>query len=247
MAFGELASEVGLARGDRRDQRLVLGDHRRRLRLAHGQPDEIADRRPQLHLLAHQTRGLRRRGDLDVDARVGAAAVGQRGRGAQALEVLAQGLDLALERALRGEPGARSGDRAAVVADVAQLVQRAVAQRELEARAVLLARGAHERSAAAAAAGLHEPERAQRGEAVAQRADRDAELAGEVGLGRQALAVEQQPEGDRVDQPLRDRLGAPAVERHEERARAHGRDRRRRHVCLTGPRCCARETCSLVC
>ena len=154
--FGEAPSSPPVVRGDRVDQRLVLGDHPRRLRVGHGQPDQVTDRGPQRHLLSGQPRRLRGRRNLDVDARVGAPAIGQGARRVQPLEVLAQRLHLAGKGALRGEPRRGARDRRAVVTDVAQLVQSVAAQGKLEAGRRVLAGNPDERPAAAPAARLDE-------------------------------------------------------------------------------------------
>jgi hypothetical protein len=106
-----------------------------------------------------------------------------------------------------------------MVADVAQRVHRKSPERSLETGVLVLARRADERPAAAPAARLDQAHRAQRRERVTQRDGGHAELLCEVAFRGQPLAVEQQPEADRVGQPSRDRLGAPTSrERREQRA-----------------------------
>ena len=75
-----------------------------------------------------------------------------------------------------------------------------------------------ERAAGPAAPGLHQALLAQRGEGFAQRHGGDAELRGELGLGRQLLTVDEQAELYRLAHPLHDLVRPPG--------RGEGRDQR---------------------
>ena len=117
-----------------------------------------------------------------------------------------------------------------VVADVAQFMQGHQPERVLQAVGVV--GRPDERPASAPAAGLDQAHRSECGERLAKGHRRDAELPGQLALGREAFPVEQQAQPDRVGQPPGHSIGTAAgVERREQGACAYGRKRRWCHEC----------------
>src|SRR5260370_1248803 len=95
---------------------------RRHARALQRQAYQVTDLGPQVHLLAGEPGRLGGRGDLDVQPRVGAPAVGQGGRPAEPFGMLPEHGDVGGQRALGGQPGGGAGDRrpAAAVAPLAR-------------------------------------------------------------------------------------------------------------------------------
>ncbi len=214
MLLGDRAGALAVAAGDRADQRLLIAHEHGLLDLAQG--EQLTDLRAQPRLLVGEPGGLRGGGDRDRQLGVRAPQVTRGGGRAQPLDLLLQALDLVRLRALGGELGGGAGDRPALIAEVAQLADAEALQRRAGVGGRL-----GEAAAAAAAAGDDQALAAQDRERLAQRDGGDAELGGELGFRRQALAVLQQPEADRVTEPAGDELRAAAgiLQRREHRAR----------------------------
>ncbi len=192
--------------------------------LGYRQPYQVTDLGPEIHLLPREARGLGHGRDLDVYSRVRAPPFRQRAGAAQPLNVAAQRGEVPGEGALGGQFRGRARDRRPVVADVSQFVQGQQPEGALEMRRVRLCGRAHEGSPAAPAPGLHQTHRPERRQGVAQRNRRDAKLAREMALRRQALTIEEQPQPYRLGEPPDHGIRATArIKGGEQRARADGR------------------------
>ena len=221
-----LGGRPAVAPLERRHQRRVLlvgsREHRERMR-------DVGDQLAHLALnfghRRHQPRGPRRLGDPEVEEDVRAAVDREVGLAAHRLDLDAQRLEVFGAGALGGEHGRADLDRDAVVEQLAP-----VAVAELDA-AALGERGrlGHERPAAAAALRHQVAALRQRHQRLPQRRARDAELVGELALGRQAVTGPEQAEPDRRAQAL-DRLleGRRRLDRLENRRNSRGGDLHRR-------------------
>jgi hypothetical protein len=172
------------------------------------------------HLALHlghrrqQPRGAGRLGDAEVEEDVGAPVDGEVGHLAHGLDVLVQAGELGRPGALGGEHHGADLDRDPVVEQLAP-----VAALELDAGALgQRRRRRDERAAATPAGGDQVPALGQRGQGLAQRRAGDAELVGQVALGRQPRAGLQQSQPDRRAEALDGLLeGGRGLDRLEDR------------------------------
>ncbi len=178
-------------------------------------PEHEAQQRAHLRLqhdlFTGQPGGLRRRGELDVEAAVDAAAGGGVLGGRQVVQGAPQRLEVVRFRALRREPGSRSGHGRPVVAQVTQFLGAPFGE---PGQQPFLARHFGQRHEAAATAPAPRGDQsllAQGHQGLAQGDRGHAELSGQLHLSRQLLAVGEQPELDGVADPVYDRLDARAV------------------------------------
>jgi hypothetical protein len=219
-----LARGPPVSRLDGGEHRAVVGQRAIAARFAARQPDQRAGLRLQVHLRPRQPQRARRRRHLDVEARVGGAALGIGRRARQPLDVLRQSLQVGAGCPLGGEGRGGPGDRGAVVGEVAQVVDAQLGEALEQPRLRRGRRRVHERPAVAPAARPDEPRAPEPDERLPQRDGGDAELGGELGLARQLVPVAEHAAPDGVGEPALDR-GDPAapVERREHRvARTRG-------------------------
>ena len=219
-----VAGGGAVARGDGGEDGAVVGQRALGTGAAVREPDQRTRLGLELHLRARQPQRPGRRGQLDVEARVGRPALGLGHGPRQPLHVLGQPLEVGGGRPLRRERGRGAGDRGAVVGEVAQVVDAQLGEPLDQARVRGVGRRVHERAAVAPAPRLDEAGAAQPHERLAQRDGRDAELRCQLGLARQLIAVAEHPGPDRVREPALDLRHPPApIERREHRlARAQG-------------------------
>jgi hypothetical protein len=116
--------------------------------------------------------------------------------------------------------GRGRGDGAVHVADLAEVGGAELGQAGVGELGEHVLPRPHEAAAAATAPGLDQAQLAQLGQRLAEGDRRDVEHRGQIGLGRQLLAVPEEPEGDGAAHPAHDGLAAQraVVERREDGA-----------------------------
>lgn len=214
MAFGRTLSRITILGGDRLGYVVVLLPDRVDVGVGQSwQPEHPGSVCLECHLSAHQPFGSRSDRDLDVEPRVGLES-GAPTRGTRQLVDQRKDPSHAPRCGPLGCQARRdSSDGELFIRDVTQCAHRDCREPLAIGRLRRLERTAHERAAGPTATSLNEASLTQRGDRLPECHRGDAQLMGELSLGRQLLTICDQAEVDRLLKACRKLLGA--TERRE--------------------------------